>query len=387
MTRERLVHLIDTDTGLAVQLRDPLATARLPLAGTHANVEALLASERAVPDVVVLDCAATGGEPASAVRAVLSRWPDICVVVTGGTPSMLSHAVTAGARGFLLKPYAPDELVDVISEATAGARAVPHVERTDGKIVAMYGPKGGSGSSTVAVSLAALLAGRPGLSVGLVDLDLQFGDVGVLLDVRTPNSIRDLVQHEIDGALVDDTFVRHGCGARVLPAPDTLLTNGAIEAAGIEHALEGLRPHFDVIICDLAQAVDDLTTRVLRLADLVVLVTKPELTALKSLSRLLKAKELSLRLDDHVLVAVNRLPSRGALRPSEVERSIGRPITVGIPSDGAAIVDAANRGVPVADPRVHSRAHKAFVDLASAVARELELEPPQAGGPRLVEVA
>ncbi len=385
MTRERLVYLVDADAGIAVRLRDVLAAARLPLAAAHPTPEALLSSERAVPDVVVLDCGATGGEPAPAVRILLARWPDVCVVVTGGTPSMLSHAVTAGARGFLLKPYEPSELVDVLHEAIDGALTAAQPVRTIGKLVAVYGPKGGAGCSTVAVGTAVLLAGRPGLSVALVDLDLQFGDVGVLLDVRSPNSVRDLVGHDIDAALVDETFVRHETGLRVLPAPAAIGLSDPGDGETIARALDALRRHFSVVVCDLAPVLDDVAIRTLRAADCVVLVTKPELTALKSLSRVLNMKDLAL--DEHALVVANRLPSRGSLTESEVERSLGRPIAVSIPSDGAAIVDAANRGIAVVDSRIRTRAHRAYQDLAAAVARELDLEPRPAAASRLVEVA
>ncbi len=367
--------IVDPDPQIANVLAAVCADAGFPISSRHDSTGSLLADD-AAPDVAVLDCTAADGDPAAAVRALLQRWPELCVIVTGTSPAAMSHAVAMGARGFLLKPYGARDLVAVLRESLASARLLGHTARPRGRIVAVYSPKGGSGCSTIAVGLAVMTAARPHTSVALVDLDLQFGDVDVMLDIRSPNSIADLVGHErLDAAIIEETFVRHGSGLRVLAAPRDLASVANIRPDAVDRTLDALRDHFDVIVCDLWSSLDDLTTRVLRSADHVVLVTKPELPSLRSLSRVLAAKQL-VDLDGHAFVVANRMPGRGGLTSEEVEHSLARHISVAIPSDGAVVVDAINRGLSVVDPRVRSRVQQTFGTLAHAVWEAIDLERP-----------
>lgn len=364
--------IVDPDPRIANLLAAVCADAGFPISSRHDSARSLLADD-AAPDVAVLDCAAEG-DAAAAVRALLQRWPELCVIVTGASPAAMSHAVAMGARGFLLKPYGATDLVAVLRESLASARRLGQADRPRGRIVAVYGPKGGSGCSTIAVGLAVLTAARPHTSVALVDLDLQFGDVDVMLDIRSPNSIADLLGHDrLDTAIVEETFVRHGSGVRVLAAPKDLASVANILPEAVDRTLDALRDHFDVIVCDLWSSLDNLTTRVLRSADHVVLVTKPELPSLRSLNRVLAATQV-VELDGRASVVANRLPGRGGLTRDEVEHSLARRISVAIPSDGVVVVDAINRGLSVVDPRVRSRVQQTFAILAHTVWEAIELE-------------
>ena len=372
------VALVDPDHELANMLAGACADSGYPIAERHDTVSALIA-DGAEPAVAVVDCAAAGGDPPSAVRLLLQRWPGLCVIVTGVSVPIISHAVASGARGFLLKPYTARDLVGLLEVSLAGARPVLRGGRRRGRIVAVYSPKGGSGCSTIAIGLSVMTAARPNTAVALVDLDLQFGDVDVMLDIRSPNSIVDLLGHErLDGSIVEETFVRHASGLRVLPAPGDLTSVASISPDAVERTLEALRDHFDVVVCDLWASLDDLTTRVLRAADQVVLVTKPELPSLRSLRRVLVAKEL-VSLNGNALIVANRLPGRGSLSVGEVEHSLCRRVAAAIPSDGTAVVDAINRGVPVVDPRVRSRVQPIFAALARAVWDAIGLDGPASG--------
>jgi pilus assembly protein CpaE len=166
----------------------------------------------------------------------------------------MGRAVAAGARGFLLKPYVPDELFALVKEATGTAKRTTSAAmgtRSRGRIVSVYSPKGGAGATTVAVNLAVALAATGMYRVGLVDLDLQFGDVGVLLNLSGANSIAELLgQATLNEDLVNDTFLRHTSGIRVLLAPDDLAVVENIEPSQVTRALDPLRGPFDILICD-----------------------------------------------------------------------------------------------------------------------------------------
>src|SRR6266480_6862888 len=275
------VLLLETEPDAAAHVREALAgDDRVHLVATVADQTSLLDKLGATyAQVAVVDLAGLRGEVGPAVREILSRAPECCVIVTGSNvaPGVVSRAVTAGARGFLLKPYQPDDFVNTIRDAYVNfqeLRRLQRLERTPGTtsrpgaVIAVYSPKGGVGCTTIATNLAVALAQRAKASVALVDLDLQFGDIGIALDLKSANSVADLLNHvdAIEAALIDEVFVRHSSGVRALLAPDNLASVPAIDPDRVARVVDQLRPHFQYIVCDLWSSLEELTLGTLRMA-------------------------------------------------------------------------------------------------------------------------
>jgi pilus assembly protein CpaE len=370
----RTIILCEPDAAAAETARAALAgDDGLRVAATSATFSDLLEQVgRTGADVVVLDASALT-DIASGVRELLAAAPECCVVVTGLDlpPTAVARAVTAGARGFLLKPYPPSELVRTVREAHQSLVALRGAQRPQstggpprGKLIVVYGPKGGVGTTTIATSVAIALA-TPKRRVALVDLDLQFGDVGCVLDLRSANSIIDLVDHpsRIDSNMLAEIMPKHSSGVRALLAPEGHMELASVSADQISLVVDELRSHFDYIVCDLWSSLDELTLAMLRLADRVVLVTTPELPALKNLRRAITATG-NLLLDERTLVVVNRLPGKVGISVGDIERNVGKPIAVGIPSDGVGVTEAINQGVSVFDHRARVRSSRVYRRLA-----------------------
>jgi pilus assembly protein CpaE len=310
---------------------------------------------------------------------VLAASPESCVVVTGAdaTPALISHAVSAGARGFILRPFQADELQNTIREAHGNLSELRRLQRGDttpargrGEIIAVYSPKGGVGCTTIATNLSVALGQRTKRPVAIVDLDLQFGDVGVALDLRSANSVIDLVEHadEIDARLIEDVFVRHESGVRALVAPEHVGAAETADAGRIVHAIEALREHFGYIVCDLWSSLDDLSLGILRAADRIVLVTTPEVPALKNIRRVTAAT--TLLSDERTLIVLNRHPGKAGVSIADVERNLGRRVGSTIPSEGVGVTDAINQGISMFDSRARVRAGRSYMRLADALLHE-----------------
>ena len=371
--------------------RDPIAIAaihaatadgQLALAGVFQQlpdfVAAVVAKHAAV---ALLDLDESGDDPAVAVRTVLAVAPECCVVVTGAdaSPAVISKAVSAGARAFVLRPFTATELAVTLREAHANMTALRRLQRGEsatprserGHLVAVYSPKGGVGCTTIATNLAVALAGKTKKPVGIVDLDLQFGDVGVALDLRSANSVVELVAHadSIDEALVDDIFVSHQSGVRALVAPENIALLESLDPHRVVRAVEGLRDHFGFVVCDLWSSLDDLTMAMLRVADRIVLVTTPELPSLKNIRRVLAATG-PLLLDERTQIVLNRYPAKTGVSVAEVEKNLGRSVSATIPSEGIGMTDAINQGISFFDSRARVRAGGSYLKLADAVLRD-----------------
>jgi len=392
------VLLLETEPATATQARDALAgDDRLLLVGTVADHASLLDQLGATyAQVAVVDLAGLRGDVGPAVREILARAPECCVIVTGANvaPGVVSRAVTAGARGFLLKPYQPDDFVATIREAYINFQELRRLQRIErplgstarpGAVIAVYSPKGGVGCTTIATNLAVALARRSKATVALIDLDLQFGDVGIVLDLKSANSVADLLNHvgAIDASLVDEVFVRHSSGVRALLAPDDLASVPAIDPDRVARVVDQLRPHFQYIVCDLWSSLEELTLATLRMADRVVLVTTPELPALRNLRRVMSATGLLLQ-DERTLLVANRVPGKAGIGLAEIERGLGRSIAATIPSEGIGITEAINRGISILDERARAKAGGSYRKLAEIVAQGLEPAIASRAGRRAV---
>ncbi len=374
------LEFVDADVLAAESARALLAESGISLAARSVSLDGILARPQgSCPHAVVLDVSVCSGEPALAVRQILAHCPEAVIVVTGaGAPaSAISRAVSAGARGFLLKPYQPADLVATVRDAYENARALgrarpAHTTARRGRLIPVYSPKGGVGCTTIATNLAVALASK-GLSVALIDLDLQFGDVGSALDLKSANSIADLLaQPEITQELVNDTFVTHSSGVRVLLAPESLSVVETIDAADAVALLRKLTGLFDYVICDLWSSLEELSIQTMRAADQVVLVTTPELPALRNLQRVVTSTRDDLHLDDKALFVGNRLPGKGSLSTEEIMRAFGRPFVATFPSEGVGVTEAINRGLSFFDSRVNPRIAKHYRTFADVVVGKFE---------------
>jgi pilus assembly protein CpaE len=372
---------LEADAKASAALRDASSNGDLSLLATVADLASLVtavATHR--PALALVDLAYAGPDVAAAVRNILTVAPECCVVVTGtdASPGLISRAVSAGARTFILRPFTGPELIVTMREAHANLAEIRRMQRGElpgrherGALIAVYSPKGGVGCTTIATNLAVALARRTKKPVAIVDLDLQFGDVGVALDLRGVNSIVDLVEHvdSIDEALIDELFVRHESGIRALVAPENIAAVQTVDADRVIEALERLRAHFAYIVCDLWSSLDELTLSTLRAADRIALVTTPELPSLKNVRRAIAATA-NLLLDERTQIILNRHPGKVGVSIADVERNLGRPVSATIPSEGIGMTDAINQGISFFDARARVRASRSYTKLAETIIRD-----------------
>lgn len=371
---------LESEHMAAMAIRAATADGRITLLGILTDLPSLLSvvSEKR-PGVVLLDLAHAGADVAVTVRTVLAASPESCVVVTGAdvSPIAISRAVSAGARGFILRPFEASDLADTIRDAHTNLTDLRRLQRGDltparnrGMVITVYSPKGGVGCTTIATNLAVALAARSKKRVAIVDLDLQFGDVGVALDLRSANSVIELIAHDeqLDAGLVEDVFVKHESGIHVLVAPEHVGTADSADPVRIVRAIEALRDHFAYIVCDLWSSLDDLSLGMLRTADQVVLVTTPELPSLKNIRRVIAASPLLG--DDRTQIVLNRHPGKAGVSIADVEKNLGRRVTSSIPSEGIGVTDAINQGISMFDSRARVRASQSYMRLADTLLRE-----------------
>ena len=239
-----------------------------------------------------------------------------------------------------------------------------------GRVVAVFGPKGGVGRTTLAVNLAVAAATELGQRTCLVDASFQFGDVGVLLNLNPKNkSIADLLPELEAGRARVPRHVRdQPLGRDPRPARAAVTGDGRAGHArrGQAHG-RGACPTHDLVVVDCMSSFNDTTLAILDLADTVLTMLSLEITSIKNIRLFLEVAEQLGYGSDKVRLVLNRADSSLGIRVADVEHSIGRRVDHTIVSDGRSVVYALNRGVPFFLSNREAQVSQDILRLASAV--------------------
>src|SRR5436190_17113137 len=249
----------------------------IEVAGSAASGrEALELASALTPDIVLMDINMPDMDGIAATERLASEVPTASVVMMSvqGEADYLRRSMLAGAREFLVKPFSSDELTSSIRQvytrerdkqsriavqpaqpAGDATRAIVPTrdgdeDREPGRVIAVFGPKGGVGRTTLAVNLAVAAATELGQRTCLVDGSFQFGDIGVLLNLNPKNkSIADLIPElEVGEPESLDTFlIKHSAGINVLLAPPSPEMAELITPPITKRMLEALRASHDLV--------------------------------------------------------------------------------------------------------------------------------------------
>jgi pilus assembly protein CpaE len=257
-------------------------------------------------------------------------------------------------------------------------RVTPDTGRSElpsGDIVTFFSPKGGVGTTTLAVNAAVMLAGGmpgsgPGARVLLVDLDLQFGQVATHLNLSPRFDIAGLAGDEPalnDQELALSYLTAHSSGVQVLAAPAHPDADFRVTVDQLERALAILRPRFDEVIVDCGSRLDPRTLWMLEQASTHVFVIFPEIAALRAMSQLLGflAETATLRAKTHFVV--NHIFPKELLKTRDIENLLRTKPAAEIPYTEVEMIRAVNEGVPVVTSRPGSPVALALTRMAQAI--------------------
>lgn len=221
---------------------------------------------------------------------------------------------------------------------------------TSGSILALLGAKGGVGTTTLAVHLAAFLVQGCGKRVLLIDNQAQFGHVCIYLGLDgTAFHFQEVVRNvdRLDSELVRGFIAKHPSGLDVLSSPDVGQVARLMNADDVAATLEFLRTEYDFVLVDCAGRLDDVSRAVIAASAHVYVVATPEISALRDLSRYVD--DLRQRDDGtKVKAVINRYSSQFAVSLADIEKAIRMPVSYSIPNSYVELVRSANLGVPLA---------------------------------------
>jgi pilus assembly protein CpaE len=237
-----------------------------------------------------------------------------------------------------------------------------------GSTIAVLAPNGGSGSSTLAVNVAAVLA-REHKSSLLVDLKLHTGDLAALLDLKPAYTLADLCQNveRMDRVMFERSLVRHTSGAHLLAPPRTFADVAAITPEGVRQALALGRALFPYVVVDMDHTFAAEQVQVLRVAEVVLLVIRLDFPSLRNAQRTIDHLVYLGVSDGRIKVVVNRHGQPKEVPLAKAEQALGRKIVHCIPEDPRTVNRAINNGVPAVQESPSASFSRSVARLAASL--------------------
>jgi pilus assembly protein CpaE len=330
--------------------------------------EAWTVLQESAVDVLVVACAGYSDRALFLVEGAVRQQPDRPVLVlSAGSPNgFVRRVFEVGADDILTLPLTSDDVRFALQKAiarrqgTAGATGVALAP-----MICVLGPKGGTGKTLTSCNLSVALANGGQERVVLVDLDLQFGDVGLALGLNPETTIHDLAKSSgsLDAEKVEDYLVQHSSGVRVLLAPVRPDHAGVVTVEFLRELYTILRSMADYVIVDTPPGFTPEVIASIDSSSHIVMVGMLDSLSLKNTKLGLETLELMGYKSERVRIVLNRADSRVGITHDDVVAIVGRPPDVLVPSE-REISRSVNEAVPIVQRKEGSEAARAFRVLA-----------------------
>jgi pilus assembly protein CpaE len=346
------------------------------------------------PDVILMDINMPDMDGIAATEEILRNQPHVQVIILSvqGDQNYMRRAMLAGARDFLTKPPMADELISAIRRAgemaqleraktaqvqavqsTAGVPSAAGFSLTQGKVITVYSPKGGTGCTTIAVNLALALHNED-THTTLVDGNFQFGDVAVFINEQGKNTIVDLATrvNELDPEIVEGVMLKHAAsGVHVLAAPSRPEHSEKVNGDQFAQLIDYLRQMYAYVVIDTTPSLSDITLSAIDKSDVIVLVTTQDIPSIKNARLFLDLLQTIGIERERIVFTMNRYDKRIAITPERIGDNLKQSVAAVIPLDEKVVVPAVNRGVPFILENKTQPSARGILSLAESVREAL----------------
>src|SRR6516165_5345358 len=320
-------------------------------------------------DLLLIACAGQSEPVLNLIdNAVAERPRRPVVVLAYGSPNGFTRRVfAAGADDVVMLPVTSDEVLFALQKALARKAGTGDAAQfARAPLICVLGPKGGTGKTLTSVSLSVAFA-ELGKNVALVDLDLQFGDVGLTMGLTPEQTIFDLVRTggSLDEEKLEGFLMTHSTGVKVLIAPSRPDHAAVVSVDFLRDVYSTLRGMFDYVVVDTPPGFTPEVIATIDNATGVIMVGMLDALSLKNTKLGLETLDLMGFPAENIKLLLNRARSRVGISDDEVVAIIGRQPDVMVPSD-RDIPRAVNEGKPILLAKPQSEAAVAYRQLAAS---------------------
>jgi len=361
--------------------------------------EAVDLSQKLNPDVVIMDINMPDMDGLNATEILHRKMPTVQVIMLSvqNDTEYMRKAMKAGAYDFLPKPLVLDDLTNAVRSAGEKSReekskmssgysagvvsasgAMSGGFGEPGKVIVVFSPKGGVGTTTVATNLA-LALNTPEKKSVLVDGNLQFGDVAIFLNEQSKTNITDLTSRvdDLDSDVVKDVVVTHAAsGMHILPAPPRPEHAESVKGEEFGKLLTFLKKLYPYVVVDSASSLTEYVLSAMDVMDAMILVTSQEIPSIKNCNLFLNLADQVRIPRDHIIFVLNRFNPQVGITAEKIKESLRQDVSIVIPEDEKIVQNSVNRGVPfVLEYKTSPVGRKLFELAAIATEKIAKFEP------------
>jgi len=311
------------------------------------------------PQVVIMDLNLPEIDGLETTRYITLHYPRVSVIIISLNDEIdsIKRAMLAGAREYLVKPLSPAEIHRAVRQVAELNSKLPVGSGSDAEslkkhvsngnqVISVFGTKGGVGKSVISTNLAVAAAKEYRSRVGLIDLDIQFGDVSIMMNLNPRKTIAELAQEsDVPGIDLLEQYLYERNGVQILAAPNKPELAELVTPEQVKNVLSLARQSFNYTFLDTPSFIDDTTLVALESSDLILLIITLELPAIKNIKKGIEILR-SLQLLERARLILNRSSGVAGIEPEDVERVLGLRIRAEVPSDGKLVVNSINQGIP-----------------------------------------
>jgi pilus assembly protein CpaE len=333
------------------------------------------------PDILIVELSLEKDNEVELLSQIIElRGAQTAVIATAKSADLggIRSLMRIGVADFLPQPFTKVDLFGAIESATNTLKLGGRRGGKTGKVLSFIRSCGGAGSTTLATQTALELIGqgKAETTVALVDFDLQFGSVGLALDVPDKGGLPLILEapSRLDRSLLRASMVEHQSGVHVLTAPDTIVPLTALTPEAVNRTISLARTEYDYVICDLPHAWTNWTASAIRGSDQIMLVTELSVPALQRTRRILDLLAEQGLGEIPINILANKFESgwgTGGHR-KRAEEALGRNFDFIIRSDTKTACEARDRGVPLRQLRSRSVIVKDVTAMIGALKKSFE---------------
>ncbi len=342
--------------------------------------------------LIVVDVTAPSTTPADVAREIrrtpsLASIPVLCICQADDVEERIRF-LEAGADDVIAKPFDSRELearVEALllrfqrssglaAQSQIGAGLLDQRRR----LVAVYSPKGGVGTTTIAVNVGVAHAITRPDRVLIIDLDLQFGQVATHLNLTPRQTIADLVrdeQSQREPELFKTYPSHHSSGVHVLAAPGSPELADLVLPEHVARILDTALGAYDSVIVDAGSTLDERSLAALERAEVVLLPVYPEISALKAVHSFLDFVNEAGSISSKATFVLNNIFAKDVLKMRDVESGLGAKVSLSLPYDAFLYLKAVNEGNPVVIGAPRTPVATAMINLAASAFGERATAP------------
>ena len=334
------------------------------------------------PDVILLDFEF---QPFDLVDKIAYEYPMCAVIALLPESEMVNsdRVVFSGARAFIQYPYRSNNLVvttkrvmELLERNQSYASQTPVLDTyaKPKNTFTVFSPKGGVGSTTIATNLAISLHKTLKEDVLLIDGKHLFGHIALFLNLRTGNSITDLIARAgmLDQRLIKQVVVRHISGIYVLPSPNSITEAQGIRPENLFKVIQSLQQVFPNIIIDGGNNLNDNTVTYMDSSDKILLVLNPDLASMRDVRQFMEISATLSYPKDKILLILNLSGRKADVKREEIENILKMKIFGKIPTDENLALSSLNEGVPILLKKSCHPISKAFSDITKELVKIIQ---------------